>query len=251
MPDVPVASRGRGRRLVRLAVPAVLAGNLVALWLARGPYVNGWDLFGATFGVLALNRDGVGRLVEAVLRQSRRPVFTGGESLISGLVPGLLNEAVPWLLWSHLLNLALFVALSVWVVGQLRLSPAAYWAGVAASPALTELSIIGLRDLPSTAIPYGLATGWVLSDRQRGRHPARLTIVADDEVAALANGLVLLESRGVTAARQYDVPLLLPPGPTDLRIVYRKYTDADVEMSFWLRDAEGRDVPIRCDDGPP
>jgi hypothetical protein len=164
---------GRRRRLLALAIYALVAGNLAALWVARGPYVNGWDLFGATFAVLALHRgtlaDGVRTIVDATLRQEHRAVFTGGESLIYGLVPGLLNMVSPWLLWSHFLNLVLFVAISLWIVWQLRLPAHVWWACVAASPALTSLAIIGLPDLPSTAIPWGLAVGWVLSARQPWR----------------------------------------------------------------------------------
>jgi Transposase len=99
--------------------------NLATLWIVRDGYVNGWDFFGAAYGVLALNAgsfaQGVHTILKSVLQQKGRVVFTGGESLIYGLVPGLLDNLMPWLLWSHLLNLAVFVAVSLWLIRQRHL----------------------------------------------------------------------------------------------------------------------------------
>lgn len=154
-------------------VYALVAGNILALWLRRGPFVGGWDLFGATFGVLVLHEGafthGVRRIWEAVLNQRGRPVFTGGESFLYGLLPGMLNDAAPWLLWSHLVCLALFVGLSFWLLRRLRAPAWLYWAGVLASPALVSHTIVGLPDLPSNALAWGLAIGWVLGAEQTGR----------------------------------------------------------------------------------
>lgn len=154
-------------------VYALVAGNILALWLARAEFVGGWDLFGATFGVLVLNEGsfahGVQRIWQAFLGQRGRPVFTGGESFLYGLLPGMLNDAAPWLLWSHLLCLVLFVALSFWLVHRLRARAWIYWAAVLASPALISHTIVGLPDLPSNALAWGLAIGWVLGPRQPER----------------------------------------------------------------------------------
>src|SRR5207247_1063403 len=112
---------------------------------------------------------GVRRIWEAVLNQRGRPVFTGGESFLYGLLPGMLNDAAPWLLWSHLVCLALFVGLSFWLLRRLRAPAWLYWAGVLASPALVSHAIVGLPDLPSNALAWGLAIGWVLGAAQTGR----------------------------------------------------------------------------------
>jgi hypothetical protein len=186
--------RGDGtRRPLALAIYGLVAANLAALWWARGPFVCGWDLFGATYGVLALEEEGlaggVARIARAVLRQRERPVFTGGESLIYGLVPGLLGTAWPWLLWTHLLNLTLFVAISGWLIRRLPVDAPVYWAAFLASPALVSQSMVGLPDLASNAIPYGLAILWVLSPRQPARHPlagAGLDVVVFALLAAVA-----------------------------------------------------------------
>ena len=37
--------------LLPRTIYATLVANLGTLWLARGPYVTGWDLAGATFAV--------------------------------------------------------------------------------------------------------------------------------------------------------------------------------------------------------
>jgi hypothetical protein len=90
------------RRLLRGVVYALLVANLATLWIVRDGYVNGWEFFGATYGVLALNAgsfaQGVPTILQSVLQQKGRVVFTGGESLIYGLVPGLLDNLMPWLL---------------------------------------------------------------------------------------------------------------------------------------------------------
>jgi hypothetical protein len=172
---LPVPARATRLPLLHLAIYALAAGNVLVLWMVRGPFVDGWDLLGASFGALTFSQngfvEGMRVIAGTLLGQRTRPVFTGGESLIYGAIPGLLNTYLaPWLLWSHLLNLVLFVLISIWIVRSLGLKPHLYWACVAASPALTSLSIVGLPDLPSTAIPFSLAIGWVLSRRQEHRH---------------------------------------------------------------------------------
>jgi hypothetical protein len=160
------------QRLLVTAVYALAAGNLLTLWLVRGQYVSGWDLAPATFGVLAFGDgsvgDGAARILAAV-RDQHRAVFTGGESFVYGLVPGLLNRLRPWPLWGHLLTLVLFVAISAWVVRRLGCRPHLYWACVLASPALVSYAIVAYPYVPSIAIPYAVAIGWVLSERQRRR----------------------------------------------------------------------------------
>src|SRR5438094_175878 len=146
-------------RLIPWMIYGLALANILALWIARDDFVHGWDLFGATYGVLTLNEgsfaDALSKFASAVLNQRNRPVFTGGESFIYGLVPGLLNTAKPWLLWSHLWNLVLFVLVSVWIARRLKCAAYVYCACVLASPALVSNSIEGLPDLPSTAIPSG------------------------------------------------------------------------------------------------
>lgn len=162
----------RPRRLLAAAVYVLVAANLLTLWLVRGQYVSGWDLAPATFGVLALGDGppgaGAARVLDAVRNQSR-PVFTGGESLIYGLVPALLVRLRPWALWGHLLTLVLFVAISLWIVPRLGCRPPLYWACVLASPALVSYAIVAYPYVPSITVPYALAIGWVLSTRQRRR----------------------------------------------------------------------------------
>jgi len=162
---------GRASLLSR-TIYATVPANLVTLWMARGPYVTGWDLSGATFAVLALQQgsitDGVHAILTATLNQ-QRPVFTGGESLIYGLIPGLLNMVWPSLFWGHVLNLALFVAISVAITHWLGCRPHLYWACILASPALVSYAIVAYPYVPSTTIPYALAIGWVLSGRQPRR----------------------------------------------------------------------------------
>jgi hypothetical protein len=159
-------------RTLAAAIYAALGANILVLWVARGDFVNGWDLFGATFGVLTLDHgsfaEGIANIVRAVINQ-RRPVFTGGESLIYGLVPALLNNMRPWLLWTHLLNLVIFIVVSFWLVRRLRCRPHVFWACVLASPAMVSQSIVGLPDLPSNVLPYSIAIAWVLWERQPER----------------------------------------------------------------------------------
>ena len=146
---------GRASLLSR-TIYATVPANLVTLWMARGPYVTGWDLSGATFAVLALQQgsitDGVHAILTATLNQ-QRPVFTGGESLIYGLIPGLLNLVWPSLFWGHVLNLALFVAISVAITHWLGCRPHLYWACILASPALVSYAIVAYPYVPSTTIP--------------------------------------------------------------------------------------------------
>jgi hypothetical protein len=166
MSTAPTASGGRPGWRASLLVYPVLAANLVALWAKRGHFVGGWELFGATFGVLSLAHgsfvDTLAAIGRGYLDQRHRLGFTGAESFTYALVPGLLHQAAPWLLWSQLVCLVLFVASSVWLLGRLGLRPAAYWAAVVASPALTSYAIVGYPYLPSAVIPYGLALARVL-----------------------------------------------------------------------------------------
>src|SRR5438094_1664294 len=160
-------------RLIPWMIYGLALANILALWIARDDFVHGWDLFGATYGVLTLNEgsfaDALSKFASAVLNQRNRPVFTGGESFIYGLVTGLLNTATPWLLWSHLWNLVLFVLVSVWIARRLKCAAYVYCACVLASPALVSNSIEGLPDLTSTAIPYGVSIAYFLSQRPEHR----------------------------------------------------------------------------------
>ena len=160
-------------RLIPWMIYGLALANILTLWIARDDFVHGWDLFGATYGVLTLNEgsfaDALSKFASAVLNQRNRPVFTGGESFIYGLVPGLLNNAKPWLLWSHFWNLVLFVLVSVWIARRLKCAAYVYCACVLASPALVSNSIEGLPDLTSTAIPYGVSIAYFLSQRPEHR----------------------------------------------------------------------------------
>lgn len=42
--------------------------NLATLWIVRDGYVNGWDFFGATYGVLALNAGSFAQGVHTILQ---------------------------------------------------------------------------------------------------------------------------------------------------------------------------------------
>jgi hypothetical protein len=155
---------------LRVAVAALVLGNLVALWVKRGHYVGGWELFGPTFGVLTLNRlpfrDALGAIATSYLNQRARLGYTGAESFVYTLIPGALDHLAPWLLWSQLLSLVLFVGFSWWLTRRLAIRPTLYAACVLSSVALTSYAIVGYPYLPSTAIPYGLAIVWVLSARR-------------------------------------------------------------------------------------
>src|SRR5262249_53660985 len=159
-------------RRTGLFAPLVLVlvvSNLGALWMARGDYLPGWDLFGATYGVLALNQTetfaaAAPRVTTAFLAQAGRPVFTGGESYLHGLLPGLLDQGLPWLQWGNLVCLALVVAIMAWLPRRLPCRLSILWACVLASPALISQSIVGLPHLSSTAVPFGLAIGYCLAE---------------------------------------------------------------------------------------
>ena len=170
-------------QLIPLAIYVTVSVNILSMWIARDDFVGGWELFGATFGVLALNEGsftgGVFEIAQAMLSQRHRPVFTGGESFIYGLIPGILNSLMPWLLWSQFLSLLLFVIISLWITSKLNCPPYIYWACVLASPALMSYSIFGYPYLPSTTIPYALAIGYVLSERQKQRDPLWGRILLD------------------------------------------------------------------------
>src|SRR5262249_46008760 len=153
---------------------ALVAGNLVALWVGRGSYVSGWDLAAPTYSLLALNDGslgaGVAKIYAATLNQ-QRPVFTGGESLVYGLIPGLLDTVWPCLFWGHLLNLALFVGISLVVVRSLDCRPYVYWACILASPALVSYAIVAYPYVPSVTVPYAVTIAWMLSEQRRRRQP--------------------------------------------------------------------------------
>jgi hypothetical protein len=72
------------RRLLRGVVYALLVANLATLWIVRDGYVNGWDFFGATYGVLALNAgsfaQGVHTILQSVLQQKGRVVRIPSEA---------------------------------------------------------------------------------------------------------------------------------------------------------------------------
>jgi hypothetical protein len=157
--------------LVQAMVYAVAIGNIVVLWLARGVYVCGLDLFGATAGVIALNEQGfsgaVHHFTQALLSQRGRPVSTGDETFLFGLVPGLLNSVAPWLLWSHFLGFVLFVASAAWAARRLRLPRVLVCACIVASPALTSFAIVGFPFLASAAVPFALALGYVFPESQK------------------------------------------------------------------------------------
>jgi len=161
---------------LRFAVVALAVGNLAALWVKRGHFVGGWELFGPTFGILALNEgsftDALRTIATSYLTQRQRLGYTGAESFVYTLIPGGLDSVAPWLLWSQLLTLALMVAFSWWLARRLAIRPTVLVATALSSAALTSYVIVGYPYLPSTAIPYGLAIVWVLSDRRRSEHPA-------------------------------------------------------------------------------
>lgn len=178
----------RVRTGVRLGVLALVVGNLVALWVKRGYFVGGWELFGPTFGVLVLNRLPLAGALRAVadsyLTQRQRLGYTGAESFVYTLVPAALDRLAPWLLWSQLLTLVLLVAFSWWLARRLGIRPTFWAACVLASAALTSYAIVGYPYLPSTAIPYGLAIAWVLSPRRT--REGRLRGIATDVVVLAA-----------------------------------------------------------------
>ena len=211
------------RRLAPLA-GVVLAANLTALWWKRGHYVGGWELFGATFGLLSLAQGSLGDAVLAVgrayLDQRHRLGFSGAESFTYALVPGLLHQVTPWLLWSQLLSLVLFVALSIWLLRRLGLRPAPYWAAVLASPALTSYAIVGYPYLTSAAIPYGLALARILPRRDR---PPRASTLALD-VVVLAMGTLIAFDGYDSGKTFFLVPLVgaltLPGVPVARRAVW-------------------------------
>lgn len=171
--SIPAPAPATRPAVLAWAIYGLALANVMVLWIARGVYVDGWDLFAQTYAVLTLNEgsftNAIATIWHAVLHQRQRAVFMGGESFLYGLVPGLLGSLRPWLLWSHLWNLVLFVVVSSWIVRRLRFVPWVYWACVLASPALVSLSIVGLPDLPSTAIPYGLTIAHLLTRRHRER----------------------------------------------------------------------------------
>jgi hypothetical protein len=173
MSDDQTATPRRRRWLLPAIVYPVLAANLVALWVKRGAFVGGWELFGATFSVLSLAQGTLADTLAAIgrgyLDQRHRLGFTGAESFTYSLIPGLLHQVRPWLLWSQAVCLVLFVVLSVWLLRRLRLRPATYWAAVLASPALTSYAIVGYAYLPSAVIPYGLALARVLTSDRTAR----------------------------------------------------------------------------------
>jgi len=203
----PATPGRRGGWHASLLVYPVLAVNLGALWAKRGHFVGGWELFGAAFGVLSLAHGSLADTLAAIgrgyLDQRHRLGFTGAESFTYALVPGLLHQVTPWLLWSQLVCLVLFVALSVWLLRRLGLRPTAYWAAVVASPALTSYAIVGYPYLPSVAIPYGLALTRVL--RSDGTARAS-TLALDGLVFAL---VTLIAFDGYESGKTvFLVPLL-------------------------------------------
>jgi len=56
------------RRLLRGGGLRLLVANLATLWIVRDGYVNGWDFFGATYGVLALNAGSFAQGVHTILQ---------------------------------------------------------------------------------------------------------------------------------------------------------------------------------------
>jgi hypothetical protein len=221
--SAPSPASGRRPRWVALLVCTVLAANLAALWMKRGHFVGGWELFGATFGMLSLAQGSLADTLAAIgrsyLDQRYRLGYTGAESFTYALVPGLLHQIGPWLLWGQLLCLVLFVALSVWLLRRLGLRGGAYWAGVLASPALTSYAIVGYPYLPSAVIPYGLALARLLAGDRGGR---AATLALDVVVFA---GVTLIAFDGYDSGKTvFLVPLIgactLPGVPLRRRLVW-------------------------------
>lgn len=229
------------RRSRALAVYALAALNIGALWAKRGPYLPGWDLFGATFGVLALNeadsfRDALGRVTAAFLAQRERLVFTGGESYVHGLLPGLLNEASPSLVWGNVVCLALVVLILAWLARRLPCRLDILWACMVASPALVSQSIVGLPHLSSTAIPFGLAIGHCLTEARSPR-PLRRAALADLAVFA---GITFYAFNGYESGKTFWVipivaALTLPDVALPRRILWGVLALAIARLTYETR----------------
>jgi len=74
----------------------------------------------------------------------------------------------------------------------------------------------------------------------------RLLVAADDEVAVTVNGQTIIESLGWKSRRKYGEKVLLPPGPSEIRIFYHKFWHPG-GMVFVSFDDAGQRVPWTCD----
>ena len=189
----PDRDTGHPRLVLSVALAVIGMANLVALWAKRGHYVGGWELFGPTYGIMALNQHSLGGALQTVaemyLRQRDRLGYTGAESFVYTLVPGALDRVLPWLLWTQLLTFVLVAGTSWWLLRRLGIRPVAYVASFLASAALTSYVIVGYPYLSSTIAPYALAIAFVLApsrSSERGVWSLLVDVLAFGAITAVA-----------------------------------------------------------------
>jgi hypothetical protein len=94
-----------------------------------------------------------------------------------------------------------------------------------------------------SAVAY--IVGWVDNPAD---HPVRATfeVVADDEVAVAVNDQSIIEALGWKSKVQYVERVLLPPGPSQVKIFYHKYWHRG-GVAFAAAYEGGRPVAWKCD----
>jgi hypothetical protein len=76
--------------------------------------------------------------------------------------------------------------------------------------------------------------------------PADLWLEADDEVALAINGQSLVETRGPRPKVPYHERVLLPPGVSELQVLYHKFRHAG-GLNFVSLAGAGAPTPWTCD----
>jgi hypothetical protein len=77
--------------------------------------------------------------------------------------------------------------------------------------------------------------------------PARLDLVADDDIAVVINGQTVLESLGPKRAQAYTIDVVLPAGWSELVIGHHRFPAASAgTLSFRSTDRAGQPLRWRC-----
>ena len=99
-------------------------------------------------------------------------------------------------------------------------------------------------DLPLADNTFTELVGW-FDNPGREALPVRLTATAGDELAILLNGQPLAEAISVHETTRYAFELLLPAGPTMLRVAHHQMWKPG-RLVLTSSDPDGRPIPWRC-----
>lgn len=130
--------------------------HVFLLWFARGHYTVGWEQIGLAHGMYQLEQKGfLQASIEVLLSSFDYVYWAPTNSLLFCIIPGLLGNTFPWLLWGQAWAFVFVMIFWFLLCRQLELSFSAMLFFTCLSPTLLSFSIVGFPYLSST-VPYCL-----------------------------------------------------------------------------------------------